>query len=146
MYADMLKVRQCLVNLLSNANKFTDRGEISLIVRPESEWVNLTVVDTGIGMTAEQLARVFDAFAQADASITRRYGGTGLGLTISRHFCRMMGGDITVESQAGKGSSFTIRLPVDARAASRAANLAAVIRTAGDCDLGHVPGTAAASW
>jgi signal transduction histidine kinase/DNA-binding response OmpR family regulator len=115
MRADLTKVRQTLFNLLSNAAKFTDHGTISLAVARESidggEQVSFAVGDTGIGMTPEQLNRLFQAFSQAQASTTREYGGTGLGLAISRHFCRMMGGDITLESEPGVGSTFTVRLP-----------------------------------
>src|SRR5262245_8503717 len=115
--ADLTKVRQSLFNLLSNACKFTEQGTITLAVSRETvdgaAWVTLGVTDTGIGMTPEQMGRLFQAFAQADASTTRQYGGTGLGLTITRHFCRMMGGDITVESALGQGSTFTIRLPAE---------------------------------
>jgi GAF domain-containing protein/CheY-like chemotaxis protein/anti-sigma regulatory factor (Ser/Thr protein kinase) len=115
MRADLTKVRQALFNLLSNACKFTDRGAISLAVSRDSregpESIVFRVRDTGIGMTPEQLARLFEAFSQADAATTRKYGGTGLGLALSRRLCRMMGGDVTVESEAGRGSTFTIRLP-----------------------------------
>ena len=114
-YADPDKVSQSLFNLLSNACKFTHQGSITLEAAREArdgaDWVIFRVRDTGIGMTSEQLSRLFEAFTQADASATRRYGGTGLGLTISRHFCRMMGGDITVESAFGRGTTFTICLP-----------------------------------
>jgi signal transduction histidine kinase/DNA-binding response OmpR family regulator len=117
MWADPTRVRQALLNLASNACKFTERGTISVTVdrRPdgEREWITMRVADTGIGMTPEQTAKLFQDFTQADASTTRRYGGTGLGLAISRRFCRMMGGDITVESTAGRGSTFTIRLPAE---------------------------------
>jgi GAF domain-containing protein/CheY-like chemotaxis protein len=116
MHADLTKVRQVLFNLLSNASKFTERGTITLKVGQETmkdhPWVSFSVSDTGIGMTPEQMGKLFQAFSQADASTMRQYGGTGLGLAISRKFCQMMGGDITVESTLGKGSSFTIRLPV----------------------------------
>src|SRR5262249_25239657 len=115
MRADLTKVRQALFNLLSNACKFTDHGTVTLAVRREThehqDWLRFSVSDTGIGMTSEQLAGLFDAFSQADAATTRKYGGTGLGLALSRRLCRMMGGDVTVESEAGRGSSFTIRLP-----------------------------------
>jgi len=115
MRADLTKVRQALFNLLSNACKFTDRGTISLAVAREAsdgqDWMMFSVSDTGIGMTPEQLTRLFGAFSQADAATTRKYGGTGLGLALSRRLCRMMGGDVTVESEAGRGSVFTIRLP-----------------------------------
>jgi GAF domain-containing protein/DNA-binding response OmpR family regulator len=115
MRADLTKVRQALFNLLSNACKFTERGTISLGVARQAvdgrESMVFSVSDTGIGMTPEQLARLFEAFTQADAATTRRYGGTGLGLALSRRLCRMMGGDVTVESEAGRGSVFTIRLP-----------------------------------
>ena len=112
---DVTKLRQSLLNLLSNANKFTEKGEVRLAaareVGEQGEWLRFDVSDTGIGMTPEQKARLFESFSQADASTTRRFGGTGLGLAISRRFCRMMGGDITVESEYGKGSTFTIRIP-----------------------------------
>ena len=113
MQADLTKVRQALFNLLSNAAKFTDHGTISLTVQREpDDWLTFAVADTGIGMTEEQLGRLFEAFSQAEASTRSRYGGTGLGLAISRHFARMMGGDLTVESEYGRGSTFTVRLPV----------------------------------
>ncbi|MGE5525081.1 MAG: response regulator [Rhodospirillaceae bacterium] len=115
MHADVTKVRQILFNLLSNACKFTERGTVTLIVQRRraegADVVVFSVRDTGIGMTHEQMGRLFQEFSQADASTTRKYGGTGLGLALSRHLCRMMGGDITVESEPGKGSVFTIRLP-----------------------------------
>jgi len=115
MRADLTKVRQALFNLLSNACKFTDHGRVTLAVSREpsgdQEWLRFSVSDTGIGMTPEQLARLFEAFSQADAATTRKYGGTGLGLALSRRLCRMMGGDVTVESESGRGSTFTIRLP-----------------------------------
>jgi signal transduction histidine kinase len=112
MRADLTKVRQTLFNLLSNAAKFTDHGTITLTVQREpDDWLTFAVSDTGIGMTEEQLGRLFEAFSQAEASTRSRYGGTGLGLAISRHFARMMGGDLTVESEYGRGSTFTVRLP-----------------------------------
>jgi signal transduction histidine kinase len=112
MHADQTKLRQALFNLLSNAAKFTDHGTISLTVQRESDaGLTFAVTDTGIGMTDEQLGRLFEAFSQAEASTRSRYGGTGLGLAISRHFCRLMGGDLTVESVYGEGSTFTVRLP-----------------------------------
>jgi len=115
MRADVTKVRQGLFNLLSNACKFTTEGRITLKVsrldKDGAEWLHFTVSDTGIGMTPEQLSKLFQAFSQADASTTRKYGGTGLGLAISRKFCQMMGGDITVASEPGKGTSFTLQLP-----------------------------------
>jgi len=117
MRADVTKVRQALFNLLSNATKFTEHGTVALSVTRELidgvDSVEFAVSDSGIGMSPEQTARLFQAFSQADSSTTRRYGGTGLGLAISRHFCRMMGGDITVESEIGKGSTFTVRLPAE---------------------------------
>ncbi len=115
MYADLTKVRQSLLNLLSNAAKFTNDGTITLQVRRDGDWRLFTVRDTGIGMTPEQMSGLFEAFAQADASTTRKYGGTGLGLAITRRFCRLMGGDASVESRAGVGSAFTLRLPAIAR-------------------------------
>ncbi len=112
MHADLTKVRQALFNLLSNASKFTDHGTITLSVQRESDdRLTFAVSDTGIGMTEEQLSRLFQAFSQAEASTRSQYGGTGLGLAISRQFCRLMGGDLTVESAYGQGSTFTVRLP-----------------------------------
>ncbi len=115
LHADQMRLRQALLNLLSNANKFTDHGTITIDTRQREEegrdWVTISVADTGIGMTAEQMGKLFQEFSQADASTTRKYGGTGLGLAISKRFCQMMGGDITVESAPGRGSTFTIRLP-----------------------------------
>lgn len=130
MHTDQTKLRQILFNLLSNACKFTERGAIALNVEiePAMDVMVLSVHDSGIGMTDEQLDRLFQPFTQADASTTRKYGGTGLGLTISKHFAQMMGGDIAVSSQAGRGSTFTVRLPLDARtvaAASREPGVAA---------------------
>ncbi len=115
MNTDLTKVRQSLFNLLSNAAKFTENGVIRLEVGTEqhdgTEFVVMSVTDTGIGMTQEQMGKLFNAFSQADSSTTRNYGGTGLGLAISRHFCQMMGGDITVRSEPGTGSTFRIVLP-----------------------------------
>lgn len=128
MQADLTKVRQSLFNLLSNACKFTQEGTITLKVTRENassasasisnsptpqNWITLSVTDSGIGMTAEQMSRLFEAFNQADASTTRQYGGTGLGLAITKKLCQMMGGDVTVESILGKGSTFTIQLPTE---------------------------------
>ncbi len=114
-HADQIRFRQALLNLVSNANKFTEQGTVTIETRQQRiddrEWITVEVTDTGIGMNAEQMGRLFQEFSQADSSTTRKYGGTGLGLAISRHFCRMMGGDITVDSEPGKGSTFTIRLP-----------------------------------
>ncbi len=115
MHADVTKVRQSLLNLLSNAAKFTKDGSISLEVSRETleerEWIAFRVSDTGIGMTAEQLVKLFQTFSQADASTTRRFGGSGLGLALTRRFCLMMGGDVTVKSVPGESSTFTIIIP-----------------------------------
>jgi signal transduction histidine kinase len=112
MRADLTKVRQTLFNLLSNAAEFTDHGTIRLTAQREpDDWLTFAVADTGIGMTEEQLGRLFEAFSQAEASTRSRYGGTGLGLAISRHFSRLMGGVLTVESTYGEGSTLTVRLP-----------------------------------
>ncbi|NEO87288.1 MAG: response regulator, partial [Spirulina sp. SIO3F2] len=115
MHSDITKLRQNLFNLLSNACKFTHEGTITLRVAAIDtelgECLHFTVTDTGIGMASEQVAQVFESFAQADASTTRKYGGTGLGLTITRSFCQMLGGDITVTSTQGEGSTFTMTLP-----------------------------------
>jgi signal transduction histidine kinase len=112
--ADPMRLKQILLNLLSNACKFTKQGEVILRVREVADgrdWVELAVADSGIGMTAEQQAKLFQDFTQADSLTARRYGGTGLGLAISRKLARMMGGDVTVTSQPGKGSVFAVRLP-----------------------------------
>ena len=112
--ADQAKVQQVLFNLLDNAAKFTKGGTITLTVdREGEEWVSFSVADTGIGLTSEQMQDLFNAFSQADASTSREYGGTGLGLAISQRFCQLMGGEIRVESEFGKGSTFTVRLPVE---------------------------------
>jgi signal transduction histidine kinase len=112
--ADPMRLKQILLNLLSNACKFTKEGEVALRVRKVADgrdWVELAVADSGIGLTAEQQAKLFQDFTQADSLTARRYGGTGLGLAISRKLARMMGGDVTVASELGKGSVFTVRLP-----------------------------------
>ena len=116
MKSDMVKLRQTLFNLLSNATKFTENGTVQLSVSIEEaeevDWITFSVSDTGIGMSKEQLAKLFVPFAQADVSTTRKYGGTGLGLTICNHFVEMLGGNLKVESTLGQGSTFTLRLPV----------------------------------
>lgn len=124
--ADLTKVRQSLFNLLSNASKFTQKGTITLTVKrvaksedllpaqtatSSQDWIVFRVSDTGIGMTSEQISKVFQAFIQADASTTRQYGGTGLGLAITKKLCQIMGGDVTVTSVVGEGSTFTIQIP-----------------------------------
>jgi signal transduction histidine kinase/CheY-like chemotaxis protein len=118
MQADRIKVRQCLLNLLSNASKFTEKGVITLsanrVSRGGSDWLAFRVADTGIGMTPEQVGKLFRAFTQADDSTSRRYGGTGLGLALTKKFCQLMGGDVSVVSEQGKGSTFTIELPAAA--------------------------------
>ncbi|MEO8005757.1 MAG: ATP-binding protein, partial [Betaproteobacteria bacterium] len=125
MHADPRRIRQALLNLASNAVKFTEQGRVTIGVKrallQSREWIEIAVTDTGIGLTSEQIATLFQNFVQADSSTTRRYGGTGLGLAISRRFCQMMGGDITVDSTPGRGSTFTIRLPVDGNAPGQVA-------------------------
>jgi signal transduction histidine kinase len=134
LHADQTRFRQSLLNLASNANKFTEKGTITIAAHLEQEdgrdWITLAVTDTGIGMTPEQMGKLFQEFSQiidcppdlgtlhadqtrfqASSATASKYGGTGLGLAISRRFCQMMGGDITVESEPGRGSTFTIRLP-----------------------------------
>ena len=115
MHADLTKVRQGLLNLLSNAAKFTREGKIALVASrermDESDWIVLRVTDNGIGMSSEQIVKLFQAFTQADISTTRKFGGTGLGLALTRRYCQMMGGDVTVQSVPGEGSTFTIKLP-----------------------------------
>jgi adenylate cyclase len=116
-HADNMRLRQILLNLLSNACKFTKGGVVRLRIRRAEasgqHWVDFAVSDTGIGMTEEQLGRLFQEFSQADASTTRQFGGSGLGLVISRRLCRLMGGDITAISAPGEGSTFTVRLPAE---------------------------------
>jgi len=137
MQADMSKVQQILFNLLGNAAKFTQQGHITLTVErrplvmpalyppqadPPPEEIVLRVTDTGIGITPDQAQYLFKAFTQADGSTTRRYGGAGLGLTICQHFCRMMGGHLTVESVLGQGSIFTVYLPAQVTGQATLAN------------------------
>ena len=114
-HTDQGKLRQCLINLTSNACKFTERGEVALALAREAsaegEWLVFTVRDTGIGIAADQLPDMFRPFVQADTSATRRYGGTGLGLSITRTLALAMGGDVTAESVVGEGSTFTLRVP-----------------------------------
>ncbi len=112
MHADLVKTKQVLFNLLSNAAKFTSDGSVALTVTRDSEAIHFAVRDSGIGITDEQRDKLFEAFSQADASTTRTYGGTGLGLALSRSFCVMMGGDIEVSSEPGQGSVFTVTLPL----------------------------------
>src|SRR5262249_55206519 len=111
---DPMRLRQILLNLLSNACKFTKEGEVRLRARGVAngrEWIELAVADTGIGMTPEQQAKLFEEFSQADATTAQRFGGTELGLALSSKLGRRMGGDVTVTSERGKGSVFTVRLP-----------------------------------
>jgi signal transduction histidine kinase len=119
-HTDRTKLRQCLVNFLSNAAKFTHNGTITLSASASEDDVIFSVRDTGIGMSAEQLDTVFEAFQQADASIASRFGGTGLGLTISKEFCHMLGGDLRVKSMLGQGSEFQMRIPSRVHAKPRA--------------------------
>ena len=115
MHADQIKVRQALFNLLSNAVKFTYKGNITLEAGRQSldgsEWIVVRITDTGIGLSPEQIVKLFRNFTQVDGSTSRNFGGTGLGLVLTRHFCQMMGGDVTVRSVLGEGSVFTIKLP-----------------------------------
>ena len=114
-YADLSKLRQSVLNLVNNALKFTEGGRVSVAVNRrrngEGEWTEVQVSDTGIGIGQEHLGKLFQPFSQVDSSATRKYNGTGLGLAISKKFCQMMGGDITVESEPGRGSRFSIRVP-----------------------------------
>ena len=116
MHADPTKVRQILLNLLSNAAKFTHNGLVQLEVKRERlfgmDTGLFTVTDSGIGISEDQMKKLFLAFTQADVSTTKKYGGTGLGLVISKKYCEMMGGDIRVKSEFGVGSAFAVRLPV----------------------------------
>ena len=118
MHADMTRVRQILYNLLSNACKFTERGTVSLRAQRRSrdgrDWITFRVSDTGIGMTHDQTTKLFQAFSQVgDTAASRKYGGTGLGLVICKRFCEMMGGTVSVDSEQGKGTTFTVELPAD---------------------------------
>jgi PAS domain S-box-containing protein len=125
MHADLIKVRQAISNLLSNAVKFTHEGQITVEAAREQmdgrEWIVFRVTDTGIGLSADQIVKLFKNFTQADASTTRKFGGTGLGLALTRRFCQMMGGDVTVSSVLGEGSVFTIKLPAVVTAVAPAA-------------------------
>ena len=119
MLGDVTRLRQILFNLLSNACKFTENGTISLDVertnRRGRDWLDFRVSDTGIGMTPEQTGKLFQAFQQADTTTSRKYGGTGLGLVICRKFCQLSGGDVDVKSEYGKGTTFVVSLPADAK-------------------------------
>jgi signal transduction histidine kinase len=114
---DPIRLRQCLINLVSNSIKFTEKGSIKLAVQPlvkeQKHFIEFKVIDTGIGIPPEKLDTIFDAFTQGDGSTTRKYGGTGLGLTITRQVANLMGGDVTVTSEVGKGSTFTLTVPVN---------------------------------
>ncbi|HEY1505266.1 MAG TPA: PAS-domain containing protein [Stellaceae bacterium] len=136
--SDVTKLKQSLLNLLSNATKFTKNGTITLTVarrhNDTGDVVEFAVKDTGIGMTPEQTDKLFQAFAQADSSTTRKYGGTGLGLAITRHFARMLGGDVTVASEVGKGSAFTLTLPAQEAAAAAADDHATKPKMSGDIE------------
>jgi signal transduction histidine kinase len=152
--ADQTKLKQVLLNLLSNAAKFTDHGAITLSgVRQRAgnshengngqiggDWVSFGVSDTGIGMSPEEMQNLFQAFTQADSSTTRHYGGTGLGLAISLGYCRMMGGDISVSSQPGVGSTFTAHLPAEVadHPATSAPPAASLILETGYCNTAAV--------
>jgi signal transduction histidine kinase len=131
MHADATKVRQILFNLLSNAAKFTANGRVTVNVErvhaAEQEFIQFVVSDTGIGITAEQRQRLFQPFAQADASTARKYGGTGLGLALVVRFCKLMGGDVWADSPADGGSRFTVWLPASVRERDDA-------EAAGHCD------------
>ncbi len=114
MRTDAVKLRQCLFNLLGNACKFTEHGQITLRVRRDADWLSFAIEDTGIGMSPEQLQRLFQRFTQADESTTRKFGGTGLGLALTRAFARLLGGDVTVTSTEGRGTCFTLSVPAEA--------------------------------
>ena len=140
LHTDRTKLKQCVLNLLSNAAKFTSNGIISLALKRNGSLsdpaISFTVRDTGVGMTAEQLSKLFQSFVQADASTTKRYGGTGLGLAITKRFSEALGGNVSVESEPGKGSTFTITLP-DRRSKDEVADIAppSVVPEPGDAPL-----------
>jgi signal transduction histidine kinase/ActR/RegA family two-component response regulator len=131
---DAFKLNQCLLNLLSNAAKFTQGGEIKVTARREDGWIEIAVADTGIGMSNEQVGRLFNAFVQADASTARRYGGTGLGLALTRRIMQMLGGDVTVDSSPGEGSVFTLRFPAELAAAAAPARIDANAAAGQGCE------------
>jgi CheY-like chemotaxis protein len=140
---DPVRIRQCVANLVSNAIKFTERGRITIHVGgshlSSGAWqVCVSVSDTGIGMDEETLSRLFGAFNQADATITRRFGGTGLGLAITRQLARLMGGDVTVESRPGEGSTFHFTFTAEAGAPSKPAEPAAKASPADQTDKSHM--------
>jgi signal transduction histidine kinase len=114
-HADCTRLKQCLLNLLSNACKFTQAGSVDCSITQEQvhdqELITFRVADTGVGLSEEQAARLFQPFSQGDASTTRKFGGTGLGLAITKNLCEAMGGSIELQSQLGAGSTFTIRVP-----------------------------------
>jgi signal transduction histidine kinase len=113
MFSDQTKIRQVLINLMTNACKFTETGEIHLKAHSEDEkWVVVEVTDTGIGIDPSHMEKLFEPFVQADASTTRKYGGTGLGLPISRKFCELLGGSLIAHSTPGSGSTFIMRVPL----------------------------------
>src|SRR5438132_8572851 len=132
--ADPLRLRQVLLNLLSNACKFTKQGEVRVSAAQIEDggraFLQVDVADSGIGMSPEQIGKLFQEFTQADSTTFRQFGGTGLGLAISRRLCRMMGGDITVASEKGRGSTFTVRLPAEA------AEVSALSTRSGEVRLG----------
>jgi PAS domain S-box-containing protein len=142
-HTDVTKTRQSLLNLLSNSCKFTHEGTVTLRVQRDESWIFFEVRDTGIGMTKEQMGKLFRAFQQADSSTTRKFGGTGLGLAISRHFCRMMNGDITVESEPGKGTAFTMRIPVNVVPRSTPVASPSEVEKAAEVTVEALPATAA---
>jgi signal transduction histidine kinase len=121
---DKVKLNQCLLNLLSNAAKFTKQGTVTLSIaaleRGNGPWIAFAVSDTGIGMSPDQLSKLFAPFSQADASTTRQYGGTGLGLSISKAFAELLGGSLAVESAKGKGTTFRLLIPADLQVQERA--------------------------
>jgi len=118
-FSDQDKIKQIVLNLLSNAAKFTHEGSITLGVNKlDEDMVAISVKDSGIGISEEALGRVFDEFQQADSTTTRKYGGTGLGLAISRNLARLLGGDLTATSELGKGATFTLTVPVEYRPGS----------------------------
>ncbi|MEQ1569383.1 MAG: ATP-binding protein [Myxococcota bacterium] len=121
MVSDVGKIRQILTNLLANALKFTDRGTVRLDVSADEQWVRCEVTDTGVGIPADRLGQLFMPFVQADATVHRRYGGTGLGLALARHLARLLGGDVTAESQLGVGSTFRVTLARHWRASETSA-------------------------
>jgi CheY-like chemotaxis protein/two-component sensor histidine kinase len=142
-FVDATKLRQVILNLLSNAAKFTDSGVIQFtmkrVMEDDGEWLAIDVEDSGIGMSEDQMTRLFEPFSQADASTTRHYGGTGLGMTISKRFCEMMGGSLSAKSELGTGTTFLVRIPIQTVPEEAQESVAAAASVPESADTGTDP-------